>query len=359
MKNYQLNKKFQFLFPFLLIIGIILIIMGFNDKKIVNLSYEENNKINYNVYLKNNPFFNTPYLGEGKTYIASLIDYLDIFYHYDISYNRKLTGTYKYKYVAIVRANKKDAAGYYWEKEYDLTEEKSVDIKNNVNVSIDDNVKVNYSTYNEILNEFKKTYGVSTDGELRVVMKISYDAHFKEVNRPINITSEIGISIPLLEQALEVSVVKDAAHDNNILSFEEKSNRPAYTIFKVTGVILIIVSILGFVDVTKTNIIFKKRNLYEIELDNILRKYDSIIASVKKNPNIDDFKKIEVSSFEELLDVYNEVRMPINFYQDENIKESSFVIINDDIAWIYILRKNNTVKWVDNHEKKSNKRKNK
>ena len=74
MKNYQLNKKFQFLFPFLLIIGIILIIMGFNDKKIVNLSYEENNKINYNVYLKNNPFFNTPYLGEGKTYIASLID---------------------------------------------------------------------------------------------------------------------------------------------------------------------------------------------------------------------------------------------------------------------------------------------
>ena len=131
--------------------------MGFNDKKIVNLSYEENNKINYNVYLKNNPFFNTPYLGEGKTYIASLIDYLDIFYHYDISYNRKLTGTYKYKYVAIVRANKKDAAGYYWEKEYDLTEEKSVDIKNNVNVSIDDNVKVKYSTYNEILNEFKKT----------------------------------------------------------------------------------------------------------------------------------------------------------------------------------------------------------
>lgn len=355
MKSYRLNIKFQFLFPFLLFIGIILLIMGFNDKKIVNLSYEENNKISYNVYLKDNPFFNTPYLGEGRTYIASLIDYLDIFYHYDISYNRKLTGSYKYKFVAIVRANKKDTSGYYWEKEYDLTEEKTVDIKNNVNVLIGDNVKVKYSTYNEILNDFKKTYGISTDGELRVVMKISYDARFKGINRPINITSEIGISIPLLEQALEVSVVKDAAHDNNILSFEEKSNRPAFLIFKVTGIILILVSVLGFIDVTKTNFVFKKSNLYEIELDNILKKYDSIIVNVKKKTNIDAFKIIEVSSFEELLDVYNEVRMPINFYQDVNTKESSFVIINDDIAWIYILRKNNTVKWVDNHEKKSNK----
>ena len=355
MKNYQLNKKLQFLFPFLLIIGIILIIMGLNDKKMVNLSYEESNKINYNVYLKDNPFFNTPYLGEGRTYIASLIDYLDIFYHYDISYNRKLTGTYKYKYVAIVRANKKDTAGYYWEKEYDLTEEKTANIKNNINVSIDDNVKVKYSTYNEILNEFKKTYGISTDGELRVVMKISYNAKFKEVNRPVNITSEIGLSIPLLEQALDVSIVKDAAHDNNILSFEEKSDRPAFTIFKVTGVILIIVSILGFIDVTKTNLIFKKYNLYEIELDNILKKYDSIIANVKEKTNINDFKKIEVNTFDELLDVYNEVRMPINFFKDKSNNESLFIIINDNIAWLYILKKNNTVKWDDNHEKKSNK----
>ena len=33
MKNYNLNKKFQFFFPFLFIIGIVLIVMGFNDKK--------------------------------------------------------------------------------------------------------------------------------------------------------------------------------------------------------------------------------------------------------------------------------------------------------------------------------------
>ena len=352
MKNYKLNKKFQFLFPFLFITGIILIVLGFNDKKVVDLNYTENNSIKYNVYLKENKFFDTPYLPEGRTYIASLIDYIDIFYHYDVLYNRKLTGVFKYKFVAQVRANKKEGSGYYWEKEYDLTKEKTIDIKNNVNVSIDDNVKVKYSTYNEILNNFKKEYGVNTDGELKVIMKIGNTSNFEKVKEPVVISSEMNISIPLLEQAIEVGINKDTSSNDNILSIKEKSNRPAYLIFKITGFILIIVSILGFIDVTKTNIIFKRKNKYEIKLDNILTSYDSIIANIKTLPNLSSFKKIEVSSFEELLDVYNEVRMPINYCQEE--KNSTFIIINDSIVWIYVLRKD-TMKWVDSNEKENKK----
>lgn len=56
MKNYKINKKFQFLFPFFFVIGIFLVIAGFNDKKVINLSYVENNSIHYNVYLKENSF---------------------------------------------------------------------------------------------------------------------------------------------------------------------------------------------------------------------------------------------------------------------------------------------------------------
>ncbi len=356
MKNYILNKKLQFLFPFLFIIGIILIISGFNDKKTVDLKYNENNSIQYNVYLKENPFFDTKYLPEGRTYIASLIDYIDVNFHYDVEYSRKLTGIYKYKLVALVRANKKEGNGYYWEKEYDLTEEKTVDIKDNVNISIDDNVKVKYSTYNEILNKFKKEYNIDTNGELRIIMKINNTSKFEKVKTPVELNSEMNLTIPLLEQAIEVGINKDASSENNILQIKEKSGRPAYLIFKITGFILIIVSILGFIDVTKTNLLFKKKNLYEIKLNNILTSYDSIIANIKTLPNMNDFKLIEVSTFEEMLDVYNEVRMPINYYQAEN--NSTFIIINDSIVWRYILKKD-AMKWVDNDEKKEVKRKDK
>ena len=247
MKYYKLNKKFQFLFPFLYIIGIVLIVLGLNDKKAIDLKYDQNNNIRYNVYLKENQFFETPYLPEGRTYIASLIDYLDVFFHYEVVYNRKLTGNYKYKFVALVRANKKDDAGYYWEKEFDLTDEKTIDIKNNVNVSIDDNVQVKYSTYNEILNNFKKEYGVNTDGELKIIMRISNTSKFEKIKEPVVIDTEMNITIPLLEQSLEIAINKDTSSNDNILSIKEKSGKPVYLILKITGVILIIVSILGFV----------------------------------------------------------------------------------------------------------------
>ena len=355
MKNYKLNKKLQFLFPFLFIAGIVLLIKGFNDNEIVSLNYKEDNYITYKVFLKENNFFDSRYLPEGRTYIASLIDYIDINFHYDVSYDRKLTGECKYKYVALVRANKKNGGGYYWEKEYDLTKEQTVDIKNNVNVSIDDNVKVDYSTYNKILSQFKKEYSVDTDAELKVIMRITNNSKLEKISTPVEINSEMNLTIPLLEQSLEVSINKDVSNANSAITLKEKSNRPAYTIFKITGFILLIIPILGFINVTKINRKFKKKNLYELKLDNILNNYDSIIANTKNMPDIKGFNRIDISTFEELIDVYNEVRMPINYYQKEN--ESIFIIINDSIVWIYTLKKNNSTKWVDNNEKKENNRK--
>ena len=357
MEDYKLNRKFQFLFPFLFIVGVFLLIFGFNDEETVFLNYSSNNSINYNVYLKDNAFFDEKFLPEGRTYIASLIDYIDVFFHYDVSYDRKLTGEYKYKCVALIRANKKDGDGYYWEKEYDLTKEKNIKIKDNENVSIDDNIKVDYGKYNEVINKFKKTYAVDTNAELKIIMKISNYSQVENFDTPVEYDSEMNLAIPLLEQSLEVSINKDVSNGNNAITLKEKSKKPAFLLFKVAGVALLIVSIIGFVHATKVNMEFKKLNLYELKLAGILDNYDSIIANVENMPDIKDFNRIDVSSFEELIDVYNEVRMPINYYQKKN--ESVFVIINDSIVWIYTLKKSNSTKRVDNNEKKKDNGKNK
>ena len=356
MNNYILNKKLQFLFPFLFIIGIVLVILGFRNEAIIDLKYSENNSIQYNVYLKDNPFFENKYLPEGQTYIASLIDYLDVFFHYNIEYNRLLNGTYKYKFIALVTANKKEGSGYYWKKEYNLTEEKSIDVRNNSSVSIDDNVKIDYATYNEVLNKFKKEYGVDTDGELKVIMKINATSNFENVEEPIETNPEISLTVPLLEQAIEIGINKDTSSQNDVLSITEKSNNPIYLIFKVTGFVLMFVSVLEFVIITVDNVAFKRNNLYEIRLNDILTSYDSIIANITTLPNMKGFKLIEVSTFDEMLDVYNEVRMPINYYQEKN--KSTFIIINDSIVWICNLKKD-VKKRVDNDEKKKSKRKTK
>ena len=352
MKDYKKNKIIQFLAPFLLIIGVILIITGLNDTKIFKLKYEEDNNVKYNVYLKKNEFFETPFLGENRTYIASLIDYISVNFEYNIKYNKQIEGITKYKYVALVRANKKDSEGYYWEKEYDLSEEKELKVEEENNISINDNVKVKYSTYNEILNRFKKEYGVNTDGELKIIMKINNNANFENVDRPVNIDSQLSLSLPLLEQSLEVTINKDDSSEKDILEIRNKSNSKIYPILKISGVVVVLSSVIVFILTTKKNIEYKKSHHYKVKLEKILKTYDSIIANTNNLPSMNGLKKINISTFEELLDVYNEVRMPINYFQNKTESESTFFIINDDIVWVYKLKKSERI---DTDEKKETK----
>ena len=167
-------------------------------------------------------------------------------------------------------------------------------------------------------------------------MKITTSSKFAEVKEPVDANSEMNISVPLLEQALDVSINKDVSNERSTISFVEANNSPIYLISKVVGTVFIIFSIAGFVIVTKAARNYQKHHLYTLKLNKILKNYDSIIAEAKKLPDIKSFKLIEVSSFEELLDVYNEVRMPINCHHGNN--ESTFVIISDNTAWRYNLK---------------------
>ena len=336
MKKSKLNQLFVIFFSFLFIVGMALIILGNNNYKTTKLKYKENNSIKYNVYLKPNDFFETPYLGEDRTYIASLIDYVDVKFHYDMKYDKDLKGTYKYQYVALVRANKKDTKGYYWQKEYNLTDENTLDILKN-HVTINDNIKIDYKTYNNILNKFKKEYDLNTDGELKVIMKITNDAKLKDTKHPIEINSELSLTIPLLEQAIEVSIDKEADSNEKVLVFREKDNDIIYLLLKISGVVVSIFSLTDIILLIKSNKLYNQKHKYDVTLQKILKNYDSIIANASNLPNMDGMKRIEINKFEELLDVYNEVRMPINFYQKNNGTESDFIIINDNIVWIYKL----------------------
>ncbi len=339
MKRFKINKIIQILFVLLFFFGVFAVYLGCNNNKKVQFKYDEKSDITYKVYLKPNQFFDTPYLEENKTYIASLIDYVDVGFDYSSNFSNNLNGEVKYKYVVLVSADKKESSGYYWQKEYDLSDFKTVKLDNNNQVAFSDHVKLKYDTYNNILNKFKKEYSLVTDGVAKVMLKIENKSDIVGINEPVNISSISSLSIPLLEKSLEISMNKDATNNSKTITFDEVDESIPYTIYKALGVIMMILSIIGFINVTIDRRKFKTQNEYELSLRKILDNYDSIIANIENVPPFSESKIINLSSFGELLDVYNEVRMPINYYQNPNRDKSTFLIINDNIVWIYSLKK--------------------
>ena len=348
MKKNTYNILLRFSFSFFLIIGIVFIIIGFNNYKIIKFDYQENNNIKYKVYLKKNNFFENDYLEENRTYISSLIDYIDINYHYNIKYAYPVKGEYTYKIVAIVSANKTNSNDYYWKKEYDLTDEKRGVINDSNELSLDENIQVNYDKYNQILKSFKKEYGIASDGVLKIAMVVNHNSNYEEIKEPIIVDSNLSLSVPLMEQTVEASIQKDVKSSSDVIEYKDYDKNIKFLLFKIAGGILILVSLIYLIYSIKTSLSHKRDDEYNYKLDKILKNYDSIIANVNNKPTLTGLKKIEISDFDELLDIYNEVRMPINYYQDSVKNSSTFVIYNDTIAWIYELKKDDFLTGGDN-----------
>ena len=100
---------------FFFVVGIFITIKGFNDFEIKKLSYTQNCDLDYKVYLKPNAYFDTNVLGKDKTYITTLIDNIEAFYNYRVTFSETLSGEYSYYVTATMKAEKEMKT--YWTKE--------------------------------------------------------------------------------------------------------------------------------------------------------------------------------------------------------------------------------------------------
>ena len=336
MNTYK-KRQVSLLIVFLivLLIGILSLTAGLNNEKKISLKYRENNDVDYKVYLKENNFFEQPYIEKGKTYITSLIDYIDVTFSYNIDFDKIINGIAKYKVVAKIEANKSDnQMGNYWTKEYDITEEVKEKITNRQNFSINQTVKIDYNKYNELLNDFKKTVGLTnSEGILQVYLKVNEEIQREEIETPIE--GNLILKLPLSQLAIEASIDDNISNNIKEISETVKDNSPKYILLNGIGAASITLAIILLLIILRNAKIYRINNKYELELKKILNTYDSIIVNVKDKPNMNDYNVIRVESFEELIDAHSEIRMPINYFDAEN--GSLFVLFNDNTAWEYIL----------------------
>lgn len=317
-------------------IDIYLYFGGYFKEKTATLKYQENNDIDYKVYLKKNDFFDVKYIDKDstdiKTYITSLIDHINVDYSYNIQFDHLVSGEYKYFVYVTVESNKNNSDSKYWSKDYKISDEVTKQIKNVGEFSIHENMDIDYNKYNNLLMSFKKTLGLSSSsGRLKIYLQVNSNVEGNNIETPIE--SKLLLQLPLSEMTVEASVDLDA--HNNVKSVSRVVDSDKLKITKTLGIVYL-VAVVFFV-VLLIYITKKKKDLnkYENALKKILNTYDSIIVNVKKLPDLTGYQMISVASFEELLDAHSEVRMPINFYKDTN--KSYFFLLSDTTVWKYTM----------------------
>lgn len=318
--------------------SVLIFVRGIKSTKEYNYTYTENNDIDYKVYLKENNYFEEEYLEKGTKYIASLIDKIDATFDYKLNSDDAINGNYTYYITATMEAKEKGKDVIIWSKEEEIFEHQSKDFEQQTNFEITPTITINYEKYNSIMSEFKSAYGVAIDANLVLTLHVDTDIQHEKQAKAITNNSISSISIPLLEQTIEIEQnYVDSSSKSNLITYKAKT--PWSYVLIVSGIILFIYYLSLSVKVLKLIFaIYNNQNKYQVKLNKILSDYNQVIVKVSNLPNIKEKTILDVENFDDLLDVQGELREPILFKETIPNQESKFLITKDDRVFRYNMK---------------------
>ena len=303
------------------------------------LSYSEEGNVDYKVYLKSNDDFNTPYLGKGRKYIASLIDHINIDYNYRFKGDKDMDYTCKYYIVASASVKDGGTDGkLLYEKEKYLLSDKTKNVSGK-EIALAESVDLDYDEYNKIIEDFTSKYSLSGNSSmLNLSMKIELTANGGGFSSPISDTSELGLTVPLTDRTVAVDVAYKEI-DEKKEKIEVSPNKMWNVIFFIIGLACAAYAALVVWTLIKHYLKVKsEQSLYDKRKRDILSHYGRVISNVDEIRDISSLSFIDVDDFVDLINIRDCLDKPILFSETDGGQEMAwFVVVDNDNAYRYIL----------------------
>ncbi len=334
--SYPIRVAFLFIiFIVFLLTCFYLAINSFTIKNTEPLKYTDNQTVDYKVYLKPNDFYEKEYLEKNMMYVANLIDEIKFDFNYQFNITKPLSLDFDYQIIGkLIIANPQTKASYF-EKEYPLFTSSLLSMQNQKDFTITESIAIDYDYYNSLVNNFKTNYGVNEESYLKVYLKVNKNGQKYHLN--FQDTSTSGVTIPLSESAVQIKFDDETLNKSNELSLpEEWQFNPLTFSFEI---ITFIIAILALVNLLKlTTIFFKPKTAYDKYLNNILKTYDRLIVETKTKIDFNKYHIFKITEFTELLDVRDNLKIPIMYYNVTKHQKCYFYLKNNDDIYLLQLK---------------------
>ena len=327
------------LFILFLSIGVYFLLSATKITHSEKLSYDEKGNIDYTVCLKQNDFYEDKCVSNNMTYVASLIDNINLTYNYAFNINKDILEKNNFEYevtAKLVIQNSEDMSNFY-EKNYTILSKCKNDLlKKNNKAVISKSFDIDYNYYNDIATNFKSQYGVDSISYLEVYFTV-----YNDINSKYNIpnTSVSSIKVPLSQKSIQIKL--DSKETN------KKDNKVVYTnefcitnwIYIIISIILLVLSLIPLIKGIKLiNKLGSNKTDYDKFISKILKEYDRLVAETKSLPLFDKYNIMEINGFNELLDVRDNLKLPIMYYNVTMHQKAYFYIVYGKNLYLYTVK---------------------
>jgi len=335
------KDKFVIFFVFFIAfaaIGTLLLIKSFayENEKIIN--YEEKSSIDYKVYLKENEFYETPYLGKDMIYVASLIDNITVDFDYNFEADEPVDLDMYYSIIGKLLITDPSGDKKYYEKEYTLVDKKKIEMRNSSSQQIKEPLKIDYNYYNDIVNDFRAAYGLSTDNKFVIYMQV--DKNNKNSVDEVQLTNSnyMSFSVPLSEKSVNIKMTYNELDETSYIV--NKADFVLSNIFTlVASVVSVALSVFFMIKCLRLYLSNREINHYDKYVKKVLREYDRLIVETSNFPDIKGLNVVEVDKFTEMLDVHDNLKVPVMYYVVKENEKCYFYIKHDNMLYLKTVEK--------------------
>lgn len=306
-------------------------LVAYQLEKTYYIGYREGGNIDYNVFLKDNDFYEEDYLEKDQSYVASLIDKIIADFSYEIMMDTEDVN-YRYSYTIKSRLeiidNTSDVAIY--NPEYELVNVQNKTQNSSNRLVINEIVVLNYDQYNTLAGKFLSTYDLTnTTSNIVVTLEVdvlsdcnafsgsSADTYFSELRIPLT-TKTVNIKM--------TSTVPDA--EAKMIACTRGAGSE---VFKTTAIVLGVVDVIlllvliAFIYLTRTEDI-----TYTARVKKIVSQYKSYIQRIKNVFDTSPYQVIYVNTFDEMLEIRDTIQAPILLHENEDKTCAKFIIPTDN-----------------------------
>ena len=205
-------------------------------------------------------------------------------------------------------------------------------------ININEKISVDYDYYNQLANKFKKTYGINTTSNLEIYFKINRDTDIITTDGDeLDADNFMLLNIPLSQKAINIKMQYDEINNYNNVITDGKIDINNLVLLIIGIVLLIFDIIFTIISLLKINSNRDKSDIYDKYIRKILREYDRLIVITGTIPDFDKFNVFKVHSFNELLDVRDNIKKPIMYYNVINHKKCYLYVKDDNDIYLLIL----------------------
>ena len=301
------------------------------------ISYSERGGINYNVFLKENDFYEEDHLGQNQSYVASLIDRIIADFSYEIDMEADDV-YYRYSYTIKSRLEIMDNTSKVaiFNPEYELVNVQNQSQSSSDRLRVNEIVVVNYDEYNDLANRFLDTYDLtSTTSNIVLTFKVDVLSDCDAFSGSAAETYVSELRIPLTTKTVNIkmsSAVPDA--EAKMIACTRGAGSEAFkTSAVVIGVLdaLVILVLVAFIYLTRTSDI-----TYTARVKKIISNYKSYIQKINNMFEVGGYQVIMVDTFDEMLEIRDTIQAPILMNENADKTCTKFIIPTDSkLLYVY------------------------